>query len=74
MPSVLVGQAGLEAGSRLVWTFVSPEEIRVRPLPPLAKAVALMRGRGKDLMKPGQSVVEALVEERQQDMDAEEGV
>ncbi|MFM8807661.1 MAG: AbrB/MazE/SpoVT family DNA-binding domain-containing protein, partial [Chthoniobacterales bacterium] len=41
LPAALVGQAELEAGSRLEWTYVSPEEIRVRPLPPLSKVVAL---------------------------------
>ena len=74
LPAALVGQAGLEAGARLEWTYVSPEEIRVRPLPPLAKVVALMRGRGKGLLKSGQSAVQGLVDERRRDMEAEESV
>ncbi len=74
LPAALVGQAGLEAGARLEWTYVSPEEIRVRPLPPLAKVVALMRGRGNELLKPGQSAVQGLVDERRRDMEAEESV
>lgn len=74
MPAALVGQAGLEAGARLEWTYVSPEEIRVRPLPPLNKVVALMRGRGKALLKPGQSTVQELIDERRNDMEMEESV
>jgi bifunctional DNA-binding transcriptional regulator/antitoxin component of YhaV-PrlF toxin-antitoxin module len=74
LPAALVGQAGLEAGTRLEWTFVSPCEIRIRPLPPLSKAVELMRGRGKSLLKPGQSAVQGLLDERLQDMDVEEPV
>jgi bifunctional DNA-binding transcriptional regulator/antitoxin component of YhaV-PrlF toxin-antitoxin module len=74
LPAALVGQAGLEAGTRLEWTFVSQEEIKVRPLPPLAKAVQLMRGRGKALLKPGQSEVQRLLDERRKDMEAEEPV
>lgn len=71
LPAALVGQAGLQAGARLEWTYVSPEEIRVRPLPPLNKVVALMKGRGKTLLKPGQSAVKGLVAERQREMDVE---
>lgn len=74
LPAALVGQAELEPGARLEWTYVSPEEIRVRPLPPLNKVVALMRGRGKALLKPGQSAVQELIDERRNDMQTEESV
>jgi len=46
----------------------------VRPLPPLNKVVALMRGRGKALLKPGQSAVQDLIDERRNDMETEEPV
>ena len=73
MPAALVGKAGLEPGSRLEWTFVSSDEIHVRPLPPLAKSVALIRGRGRHLLRPGESAVKDLVNERRHDMQVEEG-
>ena len=73
LPAALIGKAGLESGSRLEWTFVSADEIRVRPLPPLAKSVALIRGRGRNLLRPGESAVNDLLKERRHDMQVEEG-